>query len=165
MCLQMPNRYLQATLDNRRKLAEVIRLKQPGLLFGPMSDDYHPDHVETAKLVQAARFEAKFHKTDMAGVPHWVPLRYGYYSTQRDEHGRPSFIVDITDCWDQKTKAIEAYQSQIRNASSASDVSLVDKVEVTCRYFGQCIGSTYGEPFFSYQPIGLSEPGLLADFR
>ena len=53
ICLDMPNRYLQANLENRRKLAEIIRLHQPDLIFGPVVPDYHPDHIEAAKLLQA----------------------------------------------------------------------------------------------------------------
>jgi len=164
MCLEMPNRYLQANLENRRKLAEVIRLNQPDLIFGPAMPDYHPDHTEAAKLVQGARFEAKFHKTNMKGTPHWIPRQYGYYSTHRREHDKPSFIVDVTNEWDKKVKAIQAYQSQIENTSPANPVSPLERVEVTCRYFGQCIGSKYGEPFVSYEPIAARDLEFLAGF-
>ena len=138
ICLEMPNRYLQANLENRRKLSEVIRLNRPDLIFGPVVPDYHPDHIEAAKLLTAARFEAKFHKTDMKESPHWTPRQYSYYSTHRSEHNKPSFIVDITDQWDKKIKAVQAYKSQIRNTSSAKSASLPERIEVTCRYFGQC---------------------------
>jgi bacillithiol biosynthesis deacetylase BshB1 len=163
ICLEMPNRYLQATLENRRKLAETIRLIQPDLIFGPVIPDYHPDHIETSKLVRAARFEAKFHKTDMAGTPHWVPREYSYYSTHRLCYDKPSFIVDITDVWNKKIEAIKAYQSQLKSVSEEDSPSLLDKVEITCRYFGQCVGSKYGEPFVSNEPIGVKKLELLAD--
>ena len=153
ICLDMPNRYLRATLENRRKLAEIIRLHQPDMIFGPVVPDYHPDHIEAAKLLDAARFEAKFHKTDMAGEPHWTPKQYGYYSSHKLDHSRPSFIVDITDQWDKKIEAIRAYESQIKGASLTNPVSLPERVEVICRYFGQCIGCKYGEPFVGHEPI------------
>jgi len=164
ICLEMPNRYLQANLENRRKLAEVIRLNQPDLIFGPAMPDYHPDHIEAAKLVQGARFEAKFHKTNMKGTPHWIPRQYGYYSTHRREHDKPSFIVDVTSEWDKKVKAIQVYQSQIENTSPANPVSLLERIEVMCRYFGQCIGSKYGEPFVSSEPVAVRELKFLAGF-
>ena len=162
ICLDMPNRYLQANLDNRRKLAEVIRLNQPDIIFGPVAPEYHPDHVEAAKLVEGARFEAKFHKTDMKGAPHWTPRQYGYYGTHRLYYEKPSFIVDITDQWNKKIKATQAYKSQIISISSANSVSLLEKIEITCRYFGQCVGCKYGEPFVSYEPIGIKRLELLA---
>lgn len=155
ICLDMPNRYLQASLENRRKLAEVIRLKKPDLLFGPAMPDYHPDHVETAKLVKAARFEAKFHKTNMAGTPHWVPREFGYYPTQRLCCDKPSFVVDVTDVWNKKMEAVRAYESQMKNMPAGQSVCLPEKVEVMCRYFGNSIGGKYGEPFVTYEPIGV----------
>ena len=162
-CLEMPNRYLQATLDNRRKLAEIIRLNHPDLIFGPVLPDYHPDHVEAAKLIEGARFEAKFHKTDMKGTPHWSAQQYGYYSTHRLYHQRPSFIVNVTNQWDRKIKAIQAYESQIKGSTSANSVSLLEMTEVTCRYFGQCINTRYGEPFSSYEPIGGEKSEMLVE--
>ncbi len=163
ICLGMPNRYLQATLENRKKLAEVIRLNRPDLIFGPVVPDYHPDHVEAAKLLDAARFEAKFHKTDMAGEPHWTPKQYSYYSSHKLEHIKPSFIVDITDQWDKKIEAIRAYESQIKGAALTNPVSLPERIEVVCRYFGQCIGCKYGEPFYSYEPMCSSRLELFGD--
>lgn len=162
-CLKMPNRYLQATLENRKRLAEIIRLNHPDLIFGPVLPDNHPDHVEAAKLVEGARFEAKFHKTEMKGTPHWTSRQYGYYSTHRLYHLRPSFIVNITEQWDSKIKAIRAYKSQIKGSLSANSVSLLEMIEVTCRYFGHCIGTKYGEPFFSYEPIGGEPSAMLAE--
>ena len=161
----MTNRYLQADLENRRKLAEVIRKHQPDFLFGPAMPDYHPDHVEAAKLVEAARFEAKFHKTDMKGTPHWTARLFGYFSTHRPDYPKPSFIVDITNYWDKKIKAIQAYQSQIKDVSDENPVSLIEKVEVVCRYFGHCIGSRYGEPFIAHEPVGVRNIELLTDFQ
>jgi len=164
-CLGMPNRYLQANLENRRTLAEVIRKHRPDMLFGPAMPDHHPDHVETAKLIECARFEAKLHKTDMKGTPHWVPRQYGYHSTHKSDNGKPSFIVDVTDSWDKKIQAIQAYQSQIKNVSAPNGVSLIEKVEVVCRYFGHCIGSKYAEPFIGYQPVCVQRLEFLADFH
>jgi bacillithiol biosynthesis deacetylase BshB1 len=164
MCLEMPNRYLQANLENRKKLAEQIRMNQPDLIFGPLVPDYHPDHIETEKLVQGARFEAKFHKTNMKGIPYWIHRRYGYYSTHRQDYSKPSFIVNVTKHWDIKIRAIKAYQSQIEYMSPVNNVSLLEKIEITCRYFGQSIGAKYGEPFFSYEPIAVENMEILPLF-
>jgi LmbE family N-acetylglucosaminyl deacetylase len=99
----------------------------------------------------------------MAGKPYWVPKQYGYYSTYRLWYEKPSFIVDITDYWDKKIDAIKAYRSQNKNMASAKTVSLLEKVEITCRYLGHCIGTKYGEAFVSYEPIGVGRLEFLAD--
>ena len=158
--LGLPNRYLQATLDNRKRLAELIRTEHPDILFGPISPDYHPDHVETTKLIEAARFVAKYHRSDMTGTPHWTPRVYQYYSPHRNIHGTPSFIADISSVWEQKMSAIRAYQSQIKSSGNNA-IGLTDRIETTCRYFGQCIGCRYGEPFFCQGPMAMANLDML----
>ena len=155
VCLDMPNCYLQARLENRRKLAETIRLHTPAVLFGPARSDYHPDHTAAAELVEAARFEAKFHKTDMAGRPHWVPRQFYYYSIHRREYRSPSFIVDVTNFWQRKLDAIKAYHSQLKNRPAGHPLSVIEQVETVGRYFGWCIGTAFGEPFLSREPVRL----------
>jgi bacillithiol biosynthesis deacetylase BshB1 len=163
-CLEMPNRYLQATLENRRKLAEIIRLNCPDVLFGPILPDYHPDHVASVDIIHTARFEAKLRKTGMPGTAYWVPKQYGYYSTQRLCYDKPSFVVDISDFWRKKVEAVNAYQSQIKSVSSINRISLIEKMEIVCRYFGQCIGTRYAEPFISIEPLAVKRLNLLMDF-
>ncbi|HUT31592.1 MAG TPA: bacillithiol biosynthesis deacetylase BshB1 [Sedimentisphaerales bacterium] len=162
LCLDMPNRYLQATLENRRKLAEVIRRHQPDVLFGPVKPDYHPDHVAAADLIVAARFEAKFHKTDMQGEPHWVSRQYHYYSIHRGHYNKPSFIIDITSHWQKKIDAIAAYESQLKN-TGAEPLAFLEKMETIGRYFGCCIGCKYGEPFAADDPLPIKQMMSLAD--
>lgn len=162
--LDMPNRYLEPSLENRRKLAEVIRSVKPGILFSHLVPDWHPDHIAAVNLTRAARFEAKYHKTGMAGSPHWAPGIYGFYSPHRFQYRNPSFIVDISDYWEQKWAAVQAYESQLHNAVLVNQPSYIEKVEVACRYFGQCIGVDYGEPFISSGPLGVRNPELLFGF-
>ena len=151
-CLNLPNRYLYPTLKNRKIIAEMIRISQPDILFGPAEPDWHPDHIATVKLLDGAIFEAKLCKTRLAGEPHYAAKRFGYYSPHRFDYPTPSFIVDITDHWTKKLEAIKAYQSQIKN-HRPNEICIVEKTETVCRYFGQSIGVKFGEPFYSYQPL------------
>lgn len=158
LCLDMPNRYLQYNLENRRKIAEIIRMNQPEMLFGPVTPDYHPDHIETARLLTAARFEAKYHKTDMRGRPHWAPRLFHYYATHRPEYHKPSFLVDVTDYWDKKINAVKSYKSQLKNVPD-----ITEQLEIVGRYFGRCIGVKFAEPFISSEPMAIRTLGSLAE--
>ncbi len=164
-CLELPNRYLEATLENRRRLAEQIRVYAPDVLFGPLTPDEHPDHVAAAALIHGARFEARLHKTSMAGSPHWVRRVYGYYSVHRRHHETPSLIVDGTSFWERKIAALQAYESQIGSRLPDDQVSLLDRVDAVGRYFGQCIGRRYAEPFVSFGPLAVGKIELLGDIR
>ena len=77
--LGLPNRSLEATIENRAKLAGVIRQQRPRWLFAPYWIDAHPDHVAATQLVEAARFWAKLTKTDLPGAPHHPERIYNYY--------------------------------------------------------------------------------------
>ena len=161
ICLDMPNRYLQPTLQNRKRLAEMIRLNKPDILFGPVIPDWHPDHEAARQLIDQARFEAKFYKTKMRDAPHWTTRQFYYYSPHRLEYSKPSFIIDITSHWEKKIAAIKAYKSQIKNIPRKSVIGLNEKIEIINRYFGQCINVKYAEPFFSSEPISVKSFDVL----
>lgn len=156
ICLDMPNRNLEPTLQNRRKLAEVIRLHKPDILFAPAMPDWHPDHKAAVELTEAARFEAKYHKPDLAGKPHWIPKLWLYYSPHRQDFASPSVIMDISDVWEKKLAAIKAYKSQLKNNSCGGCYNLTEKIEIINRYFGQCINAGYAEPFIAGQPVSIT---------
>src|SRR3982750_2393225 len=61
--LGLPNRSLEATLENRAKLAGVIRQQRPRWLFAPYWIDAHPDHVAATELVEAGRLLSKLPKS------------------------------------------------------------------------------------------------------
>ena len=77
--LDLPNRSLQATLENREKLASVFRLTQAKWIFAPYWEDAHPDHVAALSLIEDARFWAKLSKTDMPGERYHPKRIYNYY--------------------------------------------------------------------------------------
>lgn len=153
ICLNMPNRSLEASLENRKKVAEIIRLNKPDILFAPAMPDWHPDHKAALELTQAARFQAKYHKTDIAGKPHWTDKLWLYYSPHRRQYPTPSFIIDISELWQKKLAAVRAYQSQLKNENSGQTYNLLKRLEITAKYFGQCIGTAYGEPFSTSEPF------------
>ncbi len=160
MCLGMPNRHLEATIENRRKLAEVIRMHRPTVLFGPLAPDYHPDHTAAAELLEASRFEARLCKTDLPGEPHWTPRLYSYCATYRPRRDWPALVVDVTDVWDLKIAAIRAYESQVAGKRTDGCRTLIECVEVMGQSFGLAGGCRYGEPFYSREPVALRDPDV-----
>ena len=67
--LDLPNRSLQATLEARRKLAEVFRRTRPRVILAPYWQDAHPDHTAASSLCDDARFWSKLSRSDMQGDP------------------------------------------------------------------------------------------------
>lgn len=153
--LGLPNRSLEPTLDARRALAEVIRRTRPRWLFAPYWEDAHPDHQAATALVEAARFWAKLTKTDMLGEPHHPARVFYYYCVHLKLAAQPAFILDISEEWPRKRASIEAYHSQFVKGREAIAPSFIDRLEQEAANWGRLIGTSYGEPFASREPIGI----------
>ena len=154
--LGLPNRSLEATLEARAMLAGVFRRTRPRWLFAPYWIDAHPDHVAATELVEAARFWAKLTKTDLPGQPHYPERIYYYYCIHLRLIPQPAFILDISDFWPRKRAAIECYRSQFIDGRPKDQPTVVDRLEQQAAVWGQAIGTRYGEPFASREPMGLS---------
>jgi bacillithiol biosynthesis deacetylase BshB1 len=153
--LGLPNRSLEATMENRRKLAEVFRRTRPRWLFAPYWVDAHPDHVAATSLVEAARFWSKLTKTDMAGEPFHPERVFYYWCVHLRVVQPPAFVLDISDQWDRKRAAVECYASQFITGRPQEPPTLIDRVRDQAAYWGWSIGTRYGEPFWTREAVGV----------
>jgi bacillithiol biosynthesis deacetylase BshB1 len=154
--LGLPNRRLEPTLEARGRLAGVIRQTRPRWLFAPYWVDAHPDHVAASELVDAARFWAKFTKTDLPGGPHYPERVYYYFCIHLRLIPQAAFVVDISDFWNRKLAALQCYRSQLIEGRPEGPPTLLDQLRDQAAVWGWAIGTRYGEPFASREPIGLS---------
>jgi bacillithiol biosynthesis deacetylase BshB1 len=153
--LGLPNRSMEATLDARQKLAEVFRRVRPQRLFAPYWVDAHPDHVAATQLIEAARFWSKLTKTDMPGEPFHPPRIFYYSCVHLRVVDPPSFVLDISDHWDRKQAALQCFASQFITGRDPNVPTVIDRLRDQAAYWGWSIGTRYGEPFWSREPIGL----------
>ncbi len=152
--LEMPNRYLTDGIENRMRVAEVIREVRPDVLFVPYWVDAHPDHVAAAALCEASRFYAKLTKTSLAGEPFFPRRILHFLTTHYRLHVRPSFVFDISAHIEEKIRALKAYASQFGPERGTED--FFEQVRAWNRYFGELIGREFGEPFVCREEIGLT---------
>lgn len=77
----------------------------------------------------------------------------------------PTFVVDVTDVWEQRMRAMQAYKSQFYNPEYRSDEpetfvsnkGFFEWIEARARSYGYRIGATYGEPLlYRHGPVGIS---------
>ncbi len=151
----LPNRSLEATLDNRELLASYFRVLRPKWIFAPYWEDAHPDHLAATQLVEAARFWSKLSKTEMPGAPYHPERIYYYFCIHLRLAVNPSWIVDVSEQWDQKLEAILAYQSQFVVGRSTEKPTLVDRFRDDAAYWGKLINRKYGEPFATKEPLAV----------
>jgi bacillithiol biosynthesis deacetylase BshB1 len=153
--LGLTNRRLEADLAARAKLAGALRELRPRVLFAPYWEDAHPDHVAASALVDAARFWAKFTKTDLPGDPFYPQRILYYFSVHLRIHPRPSFVLDVTPHFEKKMQAIACYRSQFIEGRDPTPPTVLDDLRARGRYWGWAVGAGYGEPFVSREEVGL----------
>ncbi len=150
--LGLPNRSLVANLDARHQLAAVIRRTRPRWLFAPYWIDAHPDHLAATELVEAARFWSKLTKSDIPGEPHHPERVFHFYCVHLKLVVSPAFVIDISDFWPQKKRALECFRSQF---ITGRPPNFLDRMHVEAAYWGKAIGTAYGEPFACREPVAL----------
>jgi bacillithiol biosynthesis deacetylase BshB1 len=161
-CLGLPNRLLEHTLDARWSLAGVIREARPRVLFAPFWEDAHPDHVAATQLIEAARFWAKLTKSDVPGEPHLPANIFYYFGLHLRQPERPAFVQDITNHIEEKLQAVACFDSQFGPNRGPAGPQVIDDLRARARYWGWTIGTRYGEPFASREPLGLAGLRALA---
>jgi N-acetylglucosamine malate deacetylase 1 len=155
--LGLKNRCLEATLENRHRLAGLFRMTQPRWLFAPYWLDAHPDHLAATELVEAARFWSKLTKSDLAGNPFHPQRVFYYFCIHLKLHPQPAWIMDISQEWETKARAIQAYHSQFVAGRETMNPGFVEQFREEAAYWGKMIGVRYGEPFASKEPLGLRD--------
>lgn len=154
--LELPNRRLQSTLEARAALAGVIRRTRPRWLLAPYWEDAHPDHVAATELIEAARFWAKLTKTDLPGEPFYPERILYYYCIHLRIVPQPAVIVDVSDHLEKKLEAVACYRSQFVDGREHEAPSLIDRLRDQASTWGWLIGTRYGEPLASREPLGLT---------
>ncbi len=155
--LGLPNRFLEATLEARGQLANVIRRVRPKWLFAPYWVDAHPDHIAATELVEAARFWAKLTKSDLEGEPYHPQRVFHYYCVHLKHVAQPAFVLDITEQWEQKAASIACFASQFTVGRAHISPSVLERVRDEAAYWGKMIGTRYGEPFNCREPIAMHD--------
>jgi bacillithiol biosynthesis deacetylase BshB1 len=150
--LDLPDGNVQNTLENRLKIAAVLRRLRPRVVILPYWQGRHPDHYTTATLGYEACFASGLARLDLppsAGAPH-RPYKILYASLYADV--RPTFVVDITPHIETRQQALLAYRSQYGEQTTGSGLfvpesDIRERMFSTARHYGLLAGIRYAEPF------------------
>jgi bacillithiol biosynthesis deacetylase BshB1 len=167
--LDIPDGNIEENKENTSKVVMSIRRFKPKIVFAPYFNDRHPDHCNTSHIVKKAFF--------LSGLPKiktfdkekaqdaYRPVKIYYY--MQTYTFPPSFIVDISDSFAEKMKAVSCYTSQFYNPKSVEPETFISQpnflkfVESRNQVYGFKIGKNYGEPFFSEEEIEFDLIGSL----
>jgi len=156
---------IENSMENRLKVIRVIRKHQPEVVLFPFHSDRHPDHEHAHVLCREASFYSGLEKIETLDQQmKQEPYRpRNYYNYMQWFEFIPSFIVDVTDEFEQRMEAMKAFKSQLHNPASnepmtaLSTPEFLEMVRTRLEYYGDRIGAKYGEPFYSPSSIGISD--------
>lgn len=170
VCLGIADGDIQNSKLNQLKLITEVRRLRPHIALISSPACRHPDHAASSELCISAFFYAGLEKVETryegkVQEP-WRPQHVLHY--MQNVSFTPTLVVDVSDVWDQRMKALLAYESQFHNpdykrASLESETYISNpdflaSVEARARTYGYPIGATFGEPFlYRNGPIGTKD--------
>jgi bacillithiol biosynthesis deacetylase BshB1 len=143
-------------------VVECLRRHRPTLVVAPDRDDAHPDHVEAAALIDRACYAAGLARLDARGERH-RPVRVLHALYRSAE--RPHVIVDISEAWERKMRAVLRYASQLEAGRGPGTYltapGFLDEIEARARAWGASIGARFGEAFRARGPFAIHDARAL----
>ncbi len=160
--LGLPDGRLTPLPEQKDVVVAALRRLRPRVVLAQHWEQRHPDHAAGSRLVYEACYLAglRSHRPDLGPAFRPFKLAYGVTMTEAADV-RPSFVVDITDHWPTKLRAIEAFASQFRPAPGEKVALPFDgfrrAVELAARRHGQMIGVELGEGFTTREPMRVDD--------
>lgn len=160
--LALPNRELMDGPAARYALATVLRRWRPRILVGMAgrTPGASPDHYQAQLILEGARFYSQLTKWDdrFAGTqPHRIDwLWYRPVVAAAEQHNFPAtFVVDISDVYEQKLAAIGCYRSQFDEQRLEKVTHRIRALDATD---GSRCGFAYGEVFALPHALPMPDP-------
>lgn len=164
--LRFRDAFFQNDEAHQLEVVRMIRRYQPEIVITNAIEDRHPDHAKGAALVKVACFLAglaRITTTDNGQEQTaWRPKNL--YHIVQSNYIDPDFVVDISDTFDQKMKAVLAYKTQFHSPTEQSgsqtfisSPEFLDFLAGRAREYGQAIRVMYGEGFTTDKKIGIKD--------
>jgi len=163
--LALKDGFFEIDEDSLKALIKQIRKYQPDVVLCNAVSDRHPDHGRGGELAARACFLSGLVKIEsfdngIAQAP-WRPGSVFHYI--QDHWIDPDFVVDISEHFDTKIKAVKAFSSQFFNEESTEPETPISSPEfmemITGRAvaMGRLINTKYGEGFTVTRPLGVDD--------
>lgn len=160
--LELPDAGIVNDDATRARLVGVLRRLRPRVVIAPAPRGRHPDHRRATELIRDACFLSGLAKYAPGEHPAFRPAKLLHVITYREDGGKPTFVVDVTDQFDRKMAAIRCYSSQFDAAIQAGEVfpngePLYDMVTHQAAHYGSLIRKRYGEPFYTEETMEVDD--------
>lgn len=158
--LELPDAGVIPTPETRLRAVGALRRLRPSVLILPWIRGRHPDHRLGSELMRDACFLAGLVRFG-EGEPH-RPRKVIYATSFREDVGKPTFVVDISEQFERKMDAVRCYASQFDDATQAGEAfptgqPFYDLVETQNRHYGSLIRRPFGEPFVTDETVAVDD--------
>ncbi len=157
--------FFQNDEAHQMEVIKRIRKYSPRIILTNALEDRHPDHKRASQLVETASFLSGLAKIKTV-------LNYEEQIAHRPEkvlhflqfyYKNPQIIVDISEVWQEKLKAIFAYKTQFYNPNDQNEEEetfisqphFLEHLKGRFAKFGIAINRKYGEGFICNGYIGV----------
>ncbi|MGE3176961.1 MAG: bacillithiol biosynthesis deacetylase BshB1 [Vicinamibacterales bacterium] len=160
--LRWPDRRIGKDPAHLEQAIDVIRRHRPRTVAVPYWSDRHPDHVAASEVLTEAVFNAGLRRYPGAGEA-WKADWVCYYFI--NDSVAPSFLVDVTDRYELKRRALDCHSSQFRPPDATTAATRLNTplfrqlIESRDAQFGALAGVRWAEGFVVREP--LLRTGLL----
>jgi bacillithiol biosynthesis deacetylase BshB1 len=154
--LRLPDRAIGSDAAHLVRIAGLVRSARPKVIALPYWSDRHPDHVTASKVLTDAVFNAGLRRFQAAGSA-WKPDWICYYFI--NDAAPPSFVVDVSDVYETKRRALASHVSQFRPATTDAVPTRLTAptfnrlIESRDAQFGALAGVAFAEGIVVREPV------------
>jgi bacillithiol biosynthesis deacetylase BshB1 len=165
--LELPDGRVQVSVENRERLARLLREHKPQVVFAHHEEDLHPDHAAAGTLARQAWYLSGLRRlAELDGGPAAArPARLYHFPGHVPFEA--TFVVDVGSVWEAKRELVGIYGSQLQPQGAGDrgehflfGADILQRMESKARYWGERIGAHFGEPLLHRGPLPFSEPLL-----
>ena len=156
--LGWPDRRIGTDPAQLEHAVAFIRRHRPRVVAIPHKADRHPDHVAASELLTEAVFNAGLRRYRYADGESWKAEWICYYFI--NDTATPSFVVDVTDHYETKRRALDCHASQFSAPARDGEVAtrlntplFRQLIESRDAHFGATAGVRWAEGFIVREPI------------
>ena len=155
--LRWPDRRIGKDPAHLAQAVAFIRRHRPRVVAAPYWSDRHPDHVSASELLTEAVFNAGLQRYPAEGDA-WKPDWICYYFI--NDAAPPSFLIDVSDQYEAKRKALDCHASQFARADADGAVAtrlnaplFRQLIESRDAQFGALAGVRWAEGVVVREPV------------
>jgi len=153
--LGWPDRRIGKDAAHLEQAVAFIRRHRPRAIAVPYWSDRHPDHVAASALLTEGAFNSGLRRYKADGEA-WKPEWICYYFI--NDSAPPSFVVDVSDHYQQKRAALDCHTSQFQRSAAGAATRLNTPlfrqlVESRDAQFGALAGVAWAEGFVVREPL------------